>query len=737
MRGTKSNIRDDEGLATHIRRRVHRSLNREDGDISRVRTEVFNSYYGKFYGNEEEGRSSYVTRQVLTTVEWLLPEICKVFLSRNVVKLRPLNKQDEQAAMFETRVLNDMAIKDTETWAAISLWIKDVLISPVGYCKVYMDESKTQKRRKRRYKGLMELELAQILSEGDDNDNLNVYIEGEPEARTINSPQGPLVVFDVEIVREELQPMRPTIESIPPEEVLIDPDHRELSLNNCDFIDHYTRKTHSELVLMGFSEEELENVGAGENDKRFSDESTNRYFYIEENPDYFEEVHPDPSQRLYNVHDVYMKLDWDEDGVAELRRVIMVNTTILYNEEVDYQPFVAMSAIPIPHKHVGMSIAETVMDVQKLATQLTRQLLDNIYKVNRGRVFINEDALTTDGMTLEYLQSQDSEVVPVSGPPGQSLYQEVPNPIINMIQPVLDTLQQEQQLRSGVNPTVSLDPDVLQKATATGMQQASEQLSGRVRHLVKQFAEMGFKEIYLKMHYLLRTYVDREMQLKVYNQWISYNPAVWEDRDRVEVVVGLGMDNVAETTQFALQLLGIQKELMSMGLATPVQIFETTRQLTEAMNIGEVTDFFVDPRSPEYQPPQPPPDPQMEIAKAEGLKAQVMAQKAQFEEKLKQQELMLTAQREQMEAQRDQARAETERVRAMLEEQKTQAEMERAERESLRKHELDLSKLIAEVSNIAAKTRLLSAQTAEILATIGQDPDEDSSNESSDAKEQS
>lgn len=731
MINSKNNLTDEKSLAAFIRRQVHRAVNREDGEVSQVRKEVFNSYYGKYYGNEEEGFSSYITRDVLTTVEWLLPEICKIFLSGKVVKLRAMNEGDEEAAEFEMEVLNDLAVKDIETWTALSMWIKDVLISPVAYCKVYVDETKGIKKTKRKYRGLLDIELAQLLSEADNDDDLKLYVEGDPETRTINSPQGPVVVFDCTVVREESRALKPVIEAVPPEQVLVDPDHTKLDLDDCAFISHYTTKTHSELRQMGFSEKDLEDVGPTENQKRFSDETVNRRFYIEENPDYYMEEHPDPSMRTYDVHDVHMLLDWDDDGIAERRRVVMVNQKIVLHEEVDYQPMVAMSAIPIPHKHIGMSIGETVMDIQKLKTQLMRQLLDNIARVNRGRTFVNQDALTRDGTSLEMMQDAENDVIPLVGPPAQALFQEMPNPIIQWIQPVIEALKQEQQLRSGVNPVVSLDPDVLQKATATGMQQTSEQLSGRVRHLVATFAEIGFKQVYLKMHYLLRTYVDRDMQLKVHNKWVTYNPAYWEDRDRVEIEVGLGLGNTQEVTQFALQLLGIQKELMAMGLVQPANIYQTVKQLIDAFNIGRVSDYFVDPRQPGWQPPQPPPDPNMEIAKAELMKAQVMAKKEDFEAQLKNQELYLKSQREQAEAQREQTRAQLDQLKAEMEAQKVASDEQFRSMESARKHELELSQLIAAINETAAKTRLLGAQTAQILVEIGQDPDDEGEDSSS------
>lgn len=728
MKRAKNKLQDDEALAAFIMERVRRGINTEEGEVSQVRKEVFNSYFGKNYGNEQPGYSQYVTREVLTTIEWLHPAICSVFLSGKVVQLKPYNQRDEQSAEFETRVLNDLVMRDPDTWAAFEDFIKDVLLYPNGYCKVHMDDSTITPREKRRYNGVTQEELDAILSERGEYSTIS--IEGEPEARMVMGPGDiPTLVFDVDIVRTRDKASVPTIECLPQEEVIIDSDHRMLDLDRCPFIDHYTRKTYSELRLMGFSEDELHDVNEAANERKFGDETSNRLFYIDEDPDFEESLHPDPSMRFYNFHECWIRMDWDDDGIAELRHVIMVNSTVLRNEEADCQPIVAMSAIPIAHKHVGMGIAETIIELQKLSTQLTRQMLDNIYKINRGRTFINRDAFTHDGSTLQYLQDAESEYVPLAGPAGPNIYQEQPNAIIDKIQPVLDRIRSEQQMRSGVNPGIMIDPDILQKSTATGMQQQLEQMSERVRHLAKVFAERAFKRIFLKIHHLMRTQVDRQLELKVYDQWVQYNPAYWEDRDRVQVNVGLGLGNTSEIMQFCMQLLGIQKDLTGMGLATPQNVYQTAKLLVESMDIGDATDFFVDPRSPQYQPPQPAPDAQLELAKAEQAKVQAMAARDQAKNQLEIEQLKMQARKDEVELQLTQARAQLDRMKLELEARQSENTTRLAEVESAQRYEAELAKLIAQVNETTAKTRLLGAQTAKILVEIGETGEDETGQE--------
>ena len=70
-----------------------------------------------------------------------------------------------------------------------------------------------------------------------------------------------------------------------------------------------------------------------------------------------------------------MSLDYDGDGIAELRKVCVGGNssyTILSNETVDSNPFCSLTPIPMPHRFYGRSVAELVEDIQlmKLETYL-------------------------------------------------------------------------------------------------------------------------------------------------------------------------------------------------------------------------------------------------------------------------------------------------------------------------------------------------------------------------------
>jgi hypothetical protein len=126
-------------------RKIWQSMNDEDGDVSEVRKENFNYYTGMEYGNERDGYSKYVTREVLETVEWVLPSVLRVFLSGDkTVVFEPTGPNDEDQADQETDITNYFVMKANKNgeggFLPMHHWFKDCLMYPNGYIKAHMEE---------------------------------------------------------------------------------------------------------------------------------------------------------------------------------------------------------------------------------------------------------------------------------------------------------------------------------------------------------------------------------------------------------------------------------------------------------------------------------------------------------------------------------------------------------------------------------------------------------------------
>ena len=72
------------------------------GKLAEQRKEAMEYYLGEPFGNEQEGRSSVVSRDVADTVEWIMPSLMRIFTGGDkVVEFQPTGMEDEPAAKQE------------------------------------------------------------------------------------------------------------------------------------------------------------------------------------------------------------------------------------------------------------------------------------------------------------------------------------------------------------------------------------------------------------------------------------------------------------------------------------------------------------------------------------------------------------------------------------------------------------------------------------------------------------
>ena len=79
------------------------SLADADGSLAEAREKAIDHYLGRPYGNEQDGRSQVVMRDVADTIEWIKPSLMKVFASGDeVCRFNPRGPEDVAQAELVT-----------------------------------------------------------------------------------------------------------------------------------------------------------------------------------------------------------------------------------------------------------------------------------------------------------------------------------------------------------------------------------------------------------------------------------------------------------------------------------------------------------------------------------------------------------------------------------------------------------------------------------------------------------
>ena len=618
-------------LLSLISQEITGSLGFYASDLSKQRENALKYYLGEPLGNEVEGRSSVVSQDLLEVIESILPSLMRMFTqSDKVVNFEPMQPEDVPYAEQISDYCNFIFNHDNDGFGILQSMFKTALLQKNGFCKVYWKSSKEQK--KETYKNLDETQY-QALQIDDEIEIINVE-ENVEEEESLEGLIDVQITYNVE-VRRTKEYGRVTIDPVPPEEILV--SSRATSLKDCNFIAHRVSKTVSELINMGFKKSDVENLPSAE-DEVFNTEAQIRRSYDDATTD-LEVNNIDPSMRVVQITECYMKADVDGDGIAELRKIIVGgsgynNYNILENEEITILPFAMCVAIPMPFRFFGLSMYDLLADVQLMSTSVMRQTLDNMYLQNAARTVVVDGQANLDDL----LTTRAGGIVRVKSPNAVTPLQ-TPN-FLNDGLAMLGKIDQLKEKRSGVpNQLMGLNPDTINKShtTAQSVNQMMNSSTQRIELIARSFAE-GVKDLFKNILSVVCEYQDRERIIKLRGKFVSVDPREWVNRYDCTVQVGLGTGNQDQRLDVLQKVLSVQEKLLQaggLGLVTPQNIYNTLENYLQNSGYKDASQFFLNPAQ---QPPQPPKpketDPAIQLAAQD---IQMRAAKHQADIQLKQQ----------------------------------------------------------------------------------------------------
>jgi len=663
---------DDNKLRSVIESEIDDAIGYLETETTDERQQALEYYMREPYGNEVEGKSSIVTGEVAEVVDGAMPQIMRVFTSSDdAVQFEAVNQGDEQLAEQATIYVNHIFYKDNNGFEIMHDWFKDALLQKVGVVKAYWnDETDTTTEK---YYGLNDDELMMIMQDEEVEiveQNTTVVQEAVFDEMTGMEVSPALSSHEVKVKRTRSKG-KVVVENVPPEEFLI--SKRARTIEDSPFVAHRKMVTRSELIAMGYDEKTVMGLSTGDA-LEFSPERIARYTRGENPTDMDSD---DESMQLVEYYECYLKTDYDNDGIAELRRVCYTNNEILHNEACDYIPFHSVCPIPIPHKFYGHSLADRAMDLQLIKSTITRQMLDNLYLTNNYRVGAVEGQVNLDDL----LTSTAGGVVRMKNP----------NAIVPMtVQsnaaqsfPMLQYLDEVQSKRSGVSDAQQgLDANVLQNVTATAVAAMTSAAQGKLELIARIFADTGVSSLFKGILALVCKYQQKERIIKVNNKYVPMNPREWINEFNLTVNVGLGTGTKQEQLAVMQMILDKQEQIITQyGLANPLvnlkQYRDTLARFVNMAGFKDDSQFLMDVTSEQaqqlaqQQAQAGQTNPQVEaaqaIAQVEREKAQLRAQTDMAKLEIQKQELALKTQKEQLELQQKQLQFEKEMALKELE----------------------------------------------------------------------
>lgn len=626
----------DEEIVDIVNRAISDSVGVTTSELESDQADNLETYLGEPYGDEEAGSSQVVTRDALETVEWILPDLLEQFVGGPPVKWDPTGKEDIDQCKQETLYVNHVIMKENDGFMLFHNWFKDALIEKLGYATPYIKESVEETELL--YMNLNDAELADLFDEYPDGEAIEYSMHEED--MEVETPMGlmsqTVALHDIKLkIQEKKKEIK--VEIIPQEELKVAKGHTHLSLREAPYVIRQTKKTVSDLIEMGIDKKVVE--GLNDVDGR----SIGELKAVREQYDTAPEVKDiyDPSEREVNIDIVWIRIDRNEDGISELRRIMKSDETLLEDEAIQFIPVAALCPIPMPHQHIGLSEVDLVKDLQRIRTVLIRQILNNLYLVNNPEKLVIEELVNIDDFLTSIaggLKRVDDigavETLTVPFTAKESL-------------PMLQILDEMRETRTGVSKqTMGMDAETLAQSTQGAFMGAMKEANRRVGMIARIFAETGVKDLFLMIHRLAIEFIDKETRIELNGEYIDLDPSDWQKRTNATVQVGLGAGAREEEIATLSSIKDEQKEHLLNGspMVRPKHLYNTYELLIEKTGIGNVSQFFDDPGDEPLPQKDPSQDPnvqlQQELIRVEQEKNNIKMQQMQFDLQKKEADMM-------------------------------------------------------------------------------------------------
>jgi hypothetical protein len=649
-------------------------------------------YQGKMKDTpSDQGRSSMVSRDVRDHIKKVLPSIVRTLMgSSTVVEYEPVAEGDEAGAEQATDYVNSIIAPECDIESAIYDAVHDALLLRNGILKWWWDDK--QRVSISRHTGLTDDALAQLAA--DDEVEILEHTEGWAQTEL-----GDVLLHDVKI-RRTYRERRAMVGTVPRENFIIHPD--ATTIGDGLIVGEKTTIRRSELVAMGFDQKLIDELPMSGDDDT---EEAVRRDYADTDGDESRE------NQEVDYYDVYVRVDMDGDGVAELRHMVFAGglgeQNLLIDEECDDVQYCDICVMRQPHQWEGISLYDDLRDIQRVKTVLIRNTLDNLYWQNNPQPIIQSGVLKDReavfnpefGLPIEVIRGTDVRTA-VS-------FNSVPFVAKDSFS-MLNYMDEEATDRTGVSDaSAGLAPDALQNMTAKASAMIEQAGIGQTEMMVRMVAS-GLRKFYRGLLRLIIRHQDVPRTVRLRNEWVQFDPRQWNADMDCAVNTGLGAGTRERDMMVMQQVLGLQEKLLtSMGadnpFVKPENLYNTLARLIESAGLKTVDLYFTEPNPEEVQA-------KLQAAaqkpSPEQIKAQEAQAKLQGQMQLEQMKMKANRDKEMAQMQADlqvkqaEINAETEKQRnelaskAALEEQRIAWEREKfAEEMAFKRQQAEIARM--------------------------------------------
>lgn len=573
----------------------------QDATLSADRETALNYYKGEMPDVPAlENRSKAVSTDVADAVETVLPDLIEIFMGGDdVATFTPHGPEDEEQAKQETDYVNHVVFNQNDGFLQIYTGFKDALLAKTGIFKWWWEEDEYEEE-KFTGKNAVEVQLA-----GQDGQIVDlVQDKDEYDADDAQAPSEPTYSFTLKRLKQR---GRVCIQAVPPEDFAISSD--ATSIKDATYHAHRSRPRAQDLICEGIDPDivkKLPSYGVQSRDETVQlarDQADEGNYPPDDQNDL----------RIVEVIEHYIRIDADGDGKPELWRVRTggSDSVLIDREKVNRPCMAAITPYLNPHRFYGRSVADVLVEIQRIKTALIRMGLDSGYFALNQRFEVGDDA-ANDFTIADLLNNEPG--FPVRSKTGEAV-RPLSGPGVSFdVWGALEYVSTMAEQRSGiVRNAQGLNPDTLHD-TAKGAMALMNAAQKRIRLIAKIFAETGLKDMFLGVHATIRENATASQIARLRNKWIPVDPTTWAERNDMQIELGLGSSGREQELLALQQVMGVMFQVVGFqqGLngpfVTPQNAYNLLTRFTEKAGLKAPELYWTDPREAPPQPAQPNPD---------------------------------------------------------------------------------------------------------------------------------
>lgn len=684
----------EDTLERYVLSEIDSATDFVEKNISPQRTKSWDRYYGRPLGNERQGRSKFISRDVMDTIEWMMPYFVQMFTAGEPkIKVRIKGQDRIIGEAIRAKIQEDLDEGEQNTFLLFYQWIKDSLVSNTGFVKPHWFLDVREKE-----KTLDSVTLEQFMQ-----------LANDPDLEVMDYTLGDESITDVKIKTQQVIKDKFQAEGLPCWEVLVSENAKNVndetgkghktrvSIDYLKRVDRAYRVKEDEPFFKHLNELEEGNAPEGgtsgtETSSLDSEKEQYRGYYNQEFDD--NEYEEQGARRQVDFIEWYDRFDINDDGYLEdIICWVADNRLIRWEENKDgFINLCALSPILDCYKFFGISWAQLIEELQLLKTMILRRMLDNFDFANSGRWRVTPGSSVDTRALLnnapgEIVRGRKDEIEDLT-PRGINM--QAPLAILQYT----DTMKEE---RSGVT---KVGQGRLDSQTGAQMQQGQMPDRGlarlmtaaqqRMDLIARIFAETGIKDFYQKAVWLYQKHLQHPFTIEVRGQEIQVQPE--QLQGEVVCTASLSIDT-AVGQQEASKIQGIFQFVSMVAqqfpeILAPKEVHHMVQQFISGYGWSTPGEFI-------------PTQEAFVQAVQQRMQQQQQGQQAQQQQMQQMQQFQM--QMEQLDKKIDQAKIEQQ-------ERESIRSAQQDETESLRNYMLEAAKLLKEGQNEQAQQMLDAAR---------------------------